>query len=462
MKSSRLGASFRDPSGFLFRCKDVLFRQVNQSYAAEYNQLMESGLYTRLVETGRLVPFVESDQPPAEEKTAFKVLRPEQVPFISYPYEWSFGQWKDAALATLAIQKQALKFGMTLKDASAYNIQFFHGKAALIDTLSFARYQDGQPWVAYRQFCQHFLAPLALMAYRDVRLGQLLRIHIDGVPLDLASSLLPGRTRWIPGLVVHLHLHARAQKRYSEVSLAEARSDRTMSRQAMLGVIENLRATIRRMEWKPTGTEWSEYYLGTNYSTAAFEHKQRLVGEWLAEIKPGLVWDLGANTGVFSRIAAEAGSFTVAFDLDPGAVEQSYRAGKLAKEQNYLPLLLDLTNPSPAIGWHNRERDAFLERGPADLVLGLALVHHLAIRNNVPLPQMAAFFADCGEWLIVEFVPKSDSQVGRLLRSREDIFPDYTRAGFEAAFGALFEVAQVSKVVDSERWLYLMKKKEEL
>jgi hypothetical protein len=432
---------------------------VNQAYAADYARLMDSGLYAKLVETGRLVPHVEAEVRPEVPEAAFKVLHPERLPFISYPYEWSFSQLKDAALATLSIQKRALKFGMSLKDASAYNIQFYHGKAALIDTLSFETYQEGEPWVAYRQFCQHFLAPLALMATRDVRLSQLLRVHIDGVPLDLASALLPWWTRWNAGLYVHIHLHARAQKRYAGVAVAEARTGRKISREAQLGILENLQATVRKLEWKPKGTEWAEYYDDTNYTDAAFEHKKALIGEWLGEIQPKLVWDLGANTGVFSRLAVSAGAFTVAADIDPAAVEQNYQKSKLAKEQNLLPLVLDLTNPSPALGWHNRERDAFLERGPADAVLALALVHHLAISNNVPLPQVAAFFADCGEWLIVEFVPKADSQVQKLLRSRADIFPDYTREGFEMAFGRFYKVQKASQVRESERWLYLMRKK---
>src|SRR6185436_4959816 len=191
--NGQLSASFRDPSGFLFSRGGILYRQVNRAYQKEYARLMESGLYEKLVKAGLLIPHVEVDQPPAVEVDALKVIQPDRVPFISYPYEWSFGQLKSAALATLSIQKRALKMGMSLKDASAYNIQFVHGKATLIDTLSFEVYEEGEPWVAYRQFCQHFLAPLALMALKDVRLNQLLRVYIDGVPLDLVSELLPTR-----------------------------------------------------------------------------------------------------------------------------------------------------------------------------------------------------------------------------------------------------------------------------
>jgi len=413
---------------------------------------MDSGLYEKLVKAGLLIPHVEVET--SFDSEAFKVIQPERVPFISYPYEWSFSQLKDAALATLNIQKRAMKNDMSLKDASAYNIQFVNGKPTLIDTLSFEIYKEGEPWIAYKQFCQHFLAPLTLMAHCDIRLSQLLRVYIDGVPLDLASKLLPLKTRLNFGMLAHIHIHAGAQKKYSDKAVAPRKGG--MSRQALIGLIESLESAIKKLTWKPTGTEWGDYYDATNYSDSAFEHKRNLVKAWAAEKSPKLVWDLGGNTGVFSREAASSGAFVVSFDIDPAAVEQNYRTVKTKKESNILPLILDLTNPSPALGWNHSERDSFGERGPADMVLALAVIHHLAISNNVPLPQLAEFFAARCKWLAVEFVPKSDSQVKRLLASREDIFPNYTREGFEAAFSARFAIRKSENVRDSERILYLL------
>ncbi len=418
---------------------------------------MDSGLYERLVKAGMLIPHIEADQAPLESESSFKVIQPERVPFISYPYEWSFGQLKDAALATLSIHRRALKAGMSLKDASAYNIQFVRGKAALIDTLSFESYEEGQPWVAYRQFCQHFLAPLALMALKDVRLSQLLRVYIDGVPLDLASALLPSKTRFNFGLLTHIYLHADAQKKYSGEDVKSRRGG-SMNRNAMVGLIESLESAVQKLDWTPRGTEWGNYYDITNYSDAAFEHKKQLVGEWTKRIKPALTWDLGANNGVFSRVAGESGANVISFDIDPAAVEQNYRQVKSAKEGNILPLVLDLTNPSPAIGWANRERDSFGARGPADMVLALAVIHHLAISNNVPLSQVAEFLAETGKWLVIELVPKSDNQTKKLLAAREDIFPNYTRKGFEAAFSERFAIREAVEIRESERVLYLLEK----
>jgi ribosomal protein L11 methylase PrmA len=456
-KTEQLSASFRDPSGFLFTDNGILYRQINRAYSKDYARLMDSGLYDRLVKASLLIPHVEVDQAPAESDAAFKVIQPERVPFISYPYDWSFSQLKDAALVTLSIQKRAMKLDMSLKDASAYNIQFVRGKPTLIDTLSFEIYKEGEPWVAYKQFCQHFLAPLTLMAYCDVRLSQLLRVYIDGVPLDLASGLLPAKTKFNFGLLTHVHIHASAQKRYSDKVVAPRKGG--MNKQALIGLIESLESTVKKLTWKPAGTEWGDYYENTNYTDSAFEHKKQLVKEWSDEKKPALVWDLGGNTGIFSREAASSGAFTVSFDIDPAAVEQNYRTVKTKKDQNILPLVLDLTNPSPALGWNNSERDSFGARGPVDMALALAVIHHLAISNNVPLPQLASFFAARCKWLVIEFVPKSDSQVQKLLTSREDIFPSYTREGFEAAFSACFVIHKSESVRDSERTLYLMERK---
>ena len=451
-------ASFRDPSGFLFRRDGHLYRQVNRIYADHYEALMGSGLYDQLVQERRLVPHEEADAAAARPNQAYKVLEPTQLDFVSYPYEWCFSQLKDAALATLAAQRRAVEHGMTLKDASAYNVQFRHGLPQLVDTLSFEVWREGEPWVAYRQFCQHFLAPLALMTQRDVRLSQLLRSNIDGIPLDLASRLLPRRTLLSPGLLVHLHLHASAQRRYAGRSVAEARSRRQMSRLALLGLAESLEAAVRRLHWRPGGSAWAEYDRFHGYSEADLAEKRRLVGEFLDRVRPKSVWDLGANVGAFSRLASQRGVPTIAFDFDPAAVELNYVKAREAKDGKLLPLVLDLTNPSPGLGWAGRERMSLAERGPAGTVFALALVHHLAISNNIPLGMLAEFLAGLSRWLLIEFIPKEDPQVKRLLASREDIFSEYTIEGFEIAFREHFSIHRRDPVGDSGRWLYWMER----
>ena len=452
----RQPASFRDPDGFLFTRQGVLYRQVNRRGQADYDRLIDSGLYRGLTDAGLLVAHEPVEAEPAQPAIAYRVLRPARVPFVSYPYEWCFGQLKAAARATLEIQKQALAHGLSLKDASAYNIQFVGGRPLLIDTLSFAAYRAGEPWAAYRQFCQHFLAPLALMARRDVRLGQLLRVWIDGLPLDLASRLLPRRTRLHPGLLTHIHLHASAQRRYAGRAVRAPQPGRGMGRTAFLGLLDSLESTVRGLRWDPGRTAWAAYYQETNYTPAGLEEKQRTVAGFLDRVQPASVWDLGANTGLFSRLASGRGIRTLAFDSDPGAVEITYRQALEAGDANLLPLWVDLTNPSPGLGWAGAERESLLARGPADMALALALLHHLAIGNNLPLDRLADFLARLGRWLVVEFVPKSDSQVRKLLAARPDIFEDYHRQGFEAAFASRFVIHQTVALRDSERLLYLM------
>lgn len=461
MASARtVAGSFRDPDGFLFQIDGVLYRQVNERYRPAWDALHATGLLARLAAAELLIPHEEVSVEQAPRPGAYRVIRPQAVPFVSYPYEWSFSQLQDAALATLEIERLALEHGMTLKDASAYNVQFLAGRPLLIDTLSFTPYQEGAPWVAYRQFCQHFLAPLAMMAHRDVRLGQLLRVYIDGVPLDLASRLLPLRTRLRIGLGTHVHLHARSQARHADVPASgeRARAAR-VSRTGLQALVESLASAVRRLHWKPTGTEWGRYYDSTNYDATAAAEKQEVVRRLVAKVAPETVWDLGANTGLFSRIAGEGGAHVVSWDVDAGAVEQNYLALRGEGRRPLLPLLLDLTNPSAAAGWANEERMSLAERGPVDLLLALALIHHLALANNVPLERLADFFAGLAPHLLVEFVAKEDSQVQRLLAAREDVFPDYHRAGFEAAFFRRYEPVGVHPIHGTARTLYLLRRR---
>jgi hypothetical protein len=454
-----LPSSFRDPAGFVFRRDGVLLRQVNEVHRSHFDLLTSSGLYDALTDAGLLIPHELVDDEPAAAG-AYRIIRPRPVAFISYPYEWCFSQLRDAALATLRIQSAALEHGMTLRDASTFNMQFDRGRPLLIDTLSFESLVEGRPWIAYRQFCQHFLAPLALMSYRDARLGLLLREHLDGVPLDLAAQLLPKGARLRPPLLLHVFSHAKSQRRHAADDTPAAAAGRggKFSMQAFRGLLDSLRAGIEGLSLPSGFSEWRNYYdEATHYSDRASKHKEELVDACIAESSPDTVWDLGANVGRFSRLATARGIPTVAFDVDPACVDEAYRRAAADGEPNLLPLVLDLANPSPAIGWANRERMTVEERGPADLVLALALVHHLAIGNNVPLESLAAFLARIGRQVAIEFVPKEDEKVQRLLMNREDVFAGYTAEGFERSMSAHFDVLEKLPIDDSPRTLYLLR-----
>jgi len=457
--SNKVASSFRDPSGFMFTRGEKLFRQVNQVYKEDYDLLMSSGLYDKLVKLKWMVVHQETNESPLVPEIAYKVIEPNKVPFISYPYEWSFSQLRIAALLTLAIEKQSLNFGMSLKDASAYNIQFVNNSPVLIDTLSLTKYREGEPWVAYRQFCQHFLGPLALMSKVDLQLQKLLINFIDGIPLELCSKLLPGSTRINSGLMMHIHMHASAQQRANkEQSLGKNSPVKSanISKTGRLALIESLESTIKGLNCKINGELWADYYANTNYSTDAFEEKKKLVFETVSALDPHMIYDLGANTGIFSLEAAKIpGSLVISSDIDPEAVEINYQELKKQKIENVLPLVIDLTNPTPSIGWDNAERGSFLTREKADVVMALALIHHLAIANNLPLSSIAASFSKLGKYLLLEFVPKEDSQVVRLLSSREDIFPNYTLEGVKQEFSGYYKLIKEIPISGSKRTLLL-------
>lgn len=450
-------SSFRDHSGFVFRDEGVLFRQVSEPYRPHWQALHETGLAKDLQSDGLLISHEEVDFDRSEHPAAIALLRPVPVSFISYPYEWCFSELKDAALCTLAIQKRALATGMILKDASAYNIQFHNGRPILIDSLSFELYEEGQPWRAYRQFCRHFLAPLALMAKVFPEMGLLMRPYLDGVPLGLAVKSLPFRTKFNPGLAIHLFLHAKAEEKIGDPA---TKGGAKVSKAGLRGLIDSLESTIKGLSWQPKGTVWADYYQDTNYSDSAMSEKERLVASMMDSISPGpkRVWDLGANTGAFSAIAAKRADQVIAWDVDSGAVEKHYLAIREKKVKNTLPLIQDLTNPSPSLGWANEERSSMLARADADVVMALALIHHLAIGNNVPLPRIASFLADLAPRLIIEFVPKSDSQTQRLLAAKADVFPSYTEQDFQVEFARYFRTLRNERIPGTERTLFLMER----
>ncbi|KAA3440178.1 class I SAM-dependent methyltransferase [Rufibacter hautae] len=450
--------SYRDPDGFIFQTENGLFRQVNHSYATTYRHLFSSGLYQELTAAQLLVEHVETELP-ALTPESWLVIQPHRIPFISYPYEWCFSQLKDAALLTIQLQQKALAQGMSLKDASAYNVQFLHSKPIFIDTLSFELYEEGKPWAAYRQFCEHFLVPLALMAHTDISLNRLLLSNLEGIPLHLGSKLLPWQTYTTFGLLLHVHLHAKAQVKYTAQESGSKIKQKPMSKNALLQLLDSLTSTIKSLSWNPDKTIWADYYQHTNYQTEAMRHKEGVVEQLLQKANAKTIWDLGANTGRFSQIAAKMGSQVIAMDFDIGSTEIHYQQIKEEKNTAVLPLAMDLTQPSPAIGWMNKERESIFTRPKPELIMALALVHHLAISHNLPVSYLASFLAGLANYLIIEFVPKSDSQAQRLLASRKDIFTNYTQAVFEEEFSRFFQVVEKHPLDGTERTLYLMQKR---
>ena len=438
-----ISSSFRDPSGRV--CKDVdgtIYREVSGGYRDVLMQLLCSSLYGKLTERRWLLPF----------DWIGDRLIPEQVPTISYPYEWSFSMLKDAALLTLDIQLLALDCGMQLKDASAYNVQFVRGKPIFIDHLSFYPYEENKPWVAYGQFCRHFLNPLVLQSYCHPFLHHLTKDFIDGVPPGLAWGLLPLRAKLRPFVFMNVFLQALK----SEPKL---RIGSSIPKYKLVAVLKSLRSLVVGLKYK-SGYGWKDYKKVCNYDDFSASLKACAVEDYLRQIRGKKVVDLGANVGLYSQVALDCGCSVIAVDSDPSSVELCYQSSSNGRaSDDCLPLVVDLANPSPGIGWDNSERMPFTERVHGDTVLCLALIHHLAIGNNLPLGMLASFLGKLGDKLIVEWVPKEDSQVRKMLKYREDIFPNYTKEGFEEAFCEYYRILDCRWIEGTKRHVYLMEVK---
>ncbi|MBI1787499.1 MAG: SAM-dependent methyltransferase [Acidobacteria bacterium] len=404
-----------------------------------------------------LVPHVEETREPDPEGRVYRTLVPEQISHISYPYEWSFAQLKDAALLTLEVQKTALQHGMSLKDASGFNVVFRGPRPVFIDTLSFEK-NTGKAWVAYGQFGNHFLAPLLLMAEVSLELNGLLRSHLDGIPLELASKLLPRQTWMRLGPLMHVHLHARSQKKYAPTGGAEARPKAALESgpDRKAAIVDSLISTVEGVRLPGAKTEWIDYYKELkHYSREAEDFKQSAVRRVVESLRPRLVYDLGGNVGTYSRLVTQQGIDCVCYDIDPLCVNQNYLESKRNGDSHMLPLLMDLTNPTPPLGFGLNERLGFLDRSRPDLTLALALMHHIRITGNVPLARMAEVLARMTRHLLIEWVPKEDRMAQSIMGNRPDIFEDYTLANFQSVFGDYFSQEKAEEIPGTGRTLYL-------
>lgn len=453
-------SSFRDNSGFIYNENDTFYRQINNSFKGHYEYLISTGLYDKLVEANQLIPHEEVLKDFLTEE-GYKTILPNQLSFVSYPYCWSFSMLKDAALLTLQIQKTALNYGMTLKDANTFNVQFIGNSPIFIDTLSFEKYDGLSSWNAYGQFCRHFLAPLSLMSYTDISLNSLLISNLDGIPLELTTKILPFRSKFNFGLSVHLFLHNKTLKHFQGFThLTPEKSITKGNKINIIKIIDHLILTVQGLTWKAENTVWDGYYnkwVDDEYLKIK-KHSVQLFVEGIPFRNTLL--DLGANDGTFSFLATEKFRNVLSFDIDPACVEQNYVFSKRNKIQNLLPLIVDFTNPVPAIGWDNQERNSILDRiGKVDTIMALAVIHHLCIGKNIPLTYLASFIAKHCKYLIIEFVPKSDEKVKMLLRHREDIFDTYSLESFIEIFSTHFDILQQTTLFPTDRVLFLMSNK---
>jgi ribosomal protein L11 methylase PrmA len=406
-------------------------------------------LLKSLVEQGWLVDTREVDRSEIDlpDADVVGVVEHRRIPFVSHPYEWSFGQLRAAALHQLDLHLHALANGATLSDASAYNIQFVGAKPVFIDLLSLRRYREGEFWLGHKQFCEQFLNPLLLRACFDIPHNAWYRGALEGIPSEQMAALLPLRKRLSWRVMSHITLPARLQQRSrsrSESQLKEVR-ERRLPLPAFRAMLRQLRKWVDDLEpARGRQSVWGDYTQTHTYASGEQSAKRRFVAEFVAATRPGILWDLGCNTGDYSQLALESGAgYVVGFDFDPDAIEAAFARAQ-AHRLAYLPLHLDATNPSPDQGWRNRERDGLMRRANADAILALAFEHHLAIGRNVPLDQVVQWLVGLAPRGVIEWVEKSDSTAQRMLALREDIFDRYTREAFEG------ELARNARIVKSE------------
>lgn len=454
--NSKDPSSFRDPSGYVFRKNGQIFRIVNKSYKNDFDFFNSSGLYKELVKKELLVSHqVLSNNPLKLNREVYKVIKPEIIPYITYPYEWSADMLLSAALLTLDIQKEALKFGMILKDASAFNIQFNGVKPVFIDTLSFSRRSVGKPWIAYRQFCRHFLSPLAIMKFRDIRLGKMLSLFLDGIELSTAVKLLPLKTYLNFHLFIHIFLHNLSQDRLDKGQKVNKNPKYKLT--DLNRLIDSLYIAVKSCRQKSKKSYWSGYYHENNYTKKASDSKIEIITLLLRKLRPLCLIDFGSNTGKFSRISAKYSKNVISLDNDPQAVNENYNLSIMEKKENIITLNIDITNPSPALGWLGQERKSFLNRFNSDAALALALIHHLYFSHNLNFDRVAGFFNKITRNLLIEFIPLEDNQVQSLIKSRLEDFSYYNEYNFIKDFTKYFQINGRFKLTDSGRVIFLMK-----
>jgi hypothetical protein len=447
-------ASWRDPAGFVFLLGNEPHRQINISYTANYRQLMDSGLYQQLLQQQQIIPHTELQQNFNNEPEWLLTIKPEKIPFVSYPYEWSTGMLKDAALLTLSINKTAMQKGMVLKDATPFNIQFHKGKPVFIDTLSFEKYDETKPWIAYRQFCETFLFPLYLCHYTKTSAQKWLALYPEGLPVAYTAQLLPFKCRFSLGAWLHVYL----QKHITGKPTNQPAAATHFTRQKLLYLMDGLISTVKKIN-TATRTTWSNYYNDTILSQQYLQEKEKIFRAYLSAITFDTVLDLGANDGHFSAIAAANAVSVVAVDADSNCINNLYRSIRSEKNSRVLPLVIDILNPSPGVGLNNEERASFLHRARANLVTALALIHHLHFSGNMPLHHIAGLLQRLtGKYLIVEFIPATDEKVKIITGCKDTRGHAYSQQLFEKHFATHFTLLQAQPVAGSERILYLMEK----
>ena len=453
--------SFRDPESRVFYAGDDVFRALSADGLSDFEALEASGLLDdeRVVRTERADGTVALPGLLVHEPAA--VLRHERIPFVSYPYEWTFSMLKDAALLQLDLLLAALDHDLVLKDSTPYNVQFKGARPTFVDVGSFERLREGEPWVGYRQFCMLYLYPLLLQSAKGVPFHPWLRGSIDGITPPQMRALMSFRDRFRKGVFTNVFLHARLEKRYADRP-AQVKQEvrRVFKKELFVANVRKMRKLVQRLDWDPPAGVWTAYGERNSYTSDDARRKDDFVREVATSRDWNLAWDIGANNGRYSRIAAEGAKTVVAVDADQGPVELLYRDLRDEGNEQILTLTMNLADPSPGLGWRGLERRPMPERGKPDLVLALALVHHVAISANVPVKEFVGWLASLGSALVIEFPTREDPMVKQLLAPKRDgLHPDYELDFFERTLKEAFEVERSERLESGTRVLYYARPK---
>jgi len=453
--------SFRDRDGRIYHVGSRILRGLSAGALADFEKLRATKFYQRFLGRGSLVAsdlLAPEEVPlPAEEQARWAgFVEHQRIPVISYPYEWTFGMLRDAALLQLDLVEAAILEEMTLKDATPYNIQFVSARPVFIDIPSFETLQAGAPWTGYRQFCEMFLFPLMLQAYKGIEFQPLMRGSIDGVGVQTAARMFGLRDRFRSGVFSHVWLQSKLDRRYGSTG-QDVRTELKsagFNKELILANVRKLRKLVSKLHWRGEDSEWGAYEAFHNYSASDHALKESFIGDCVAASGAGCVWDIGCNTGQFSKIAARHAGQVVAMDLDHFAVERLYREVRSGLEGNILTLVQNVADPSPNWGWRNRERSELRSRARPDLVLCLALIHHVVISANIPLDEFIGWLAELTDQVVIEYVSRSDDKVKTLLRNKEDKYSDYSRERLEQALGRHFAIRRQQTLESGNRFLY--------
>jgi len=449
--------SFRDRRGRIYYADGRVFRTVMPMAVADFDAVRQSGLTDELRTQNKLTGEEQVDATLLGEfaSDAHYVLEHPRLPFISYPYEWSFSALKAAALLHLDIQQRALKKNVALTDATAYNVQFIGHRPIFIDNLSFRRYVEGEYWAGHRQFFEQFVNPLLLRSVIGIPHNAWYRGELEGISAGDLSRILPWRSRLSWNILTNVFMQARLQSSSSSNAAIEKAAARKLPRIGYGQILHSLQKWISRLQPKgDSKTVWQDYASDNSYADEEATNKRAFIAEFCQAVKPALILDIGCNTGDYSIHALENGAeLAVGFDFDHGALEYGYQRAA-SDDRNFLPLHLDAANPSPDQGWAQSERMGLRQRARGDAVMGLALIHHLAIAKNLPLVEVIGWLVDMAPQGILEFVPKGDAMVQRLLQLREDLFDDYDQASFEKYLGERARIVKSETVSSGGRILY--------